>query len=288
MARDLISRTSIAEQGMNVPDRWRRDAPQADSVARIESAWVFVGLVVLVVVIGCLLWWRIVVAYPSLPDRADFGNLFGGINTLFAALAFAALTYTLILQQRALALQRGQLSEQQRDLDAQSARLDRQSFESMLVQLLGFHHAITRDVEVRIGAANFHGRTALRALADELNGHVAAESEIEHRPAIDVVQKAYSDFHRRYRGVLDHYFRNLYHTVKFVDASGMGDARRYTSLIRAQLSPPELLLLFYNCLTPFGEKFRPLVQKYALLEQLTNDELRISSHRSLYEPGAYA
>jgi hypothetical protein len=127
--------------------------------SRFESLWVFVGLVVAVVVAGCLLWAWIVIAYPKLSDRAEFGNLFGGINTLFAALAFAALTYTLLLQQRALGLQRAQILDQQRELNEQNARLRRQAFESMLVQLLGFHHEIAKGIRVRGFLHRFGGHT---------------------------------------------------------------------------------------------------------------------------------
>jgi hypothetical protein len=36
--------------------------------------------------------------------------------------------------------------------------------------------------------------------------------------------------------VLGHYFRNLYHIIKFVDESRVTDKKRYTSIVRAQLN----------------------------------------------------
>jgi hypothetical protein len=235
------------------------------------------------------LWVAIVHYYPSLIDRANFGNMFGGINTLFAGLGFAGLIGTLILQQRALALQSRSLIEQSEEIQRQNRRQERQAFESMLVQLLGFHHEIAKEMHLRLGAATFEGRAAFRALADELQGIIANYGQQNPDVAsVKVAQRGYEQFHSRYRGVLDHYFRNLYHIVKFVDRSGIEDPKQYTSLVRAQLSPPELLLLFYNGASAFGEKFKPLIEKFALLEQLPDTELPNIGHKALYENNAYA
>lgn len=49
-----------------------------------------------------------------------------------------------------------------------------------------------------------------------------------------------------------HYFRNLYHTLRFVKESPLIDdteRNRYAKIVRSQLSEPELLALFYNSLT---------------------------------------
>ena len=44
---------------------------------------------------------------------------------------------------------------------------------------------------------------------------------------------------------------------------------KYTSIVRATLSRYELVWLYYNCLTPVGnEKFKPLIERYAILKNL--------------------
>jgi hypothetical protein len=264
--------------------------PASHRRSRLESPWAFGVIAASVLAIGGALWWAIVAYYPELSDRASFGNLFGGINTLFAALAFAALTFTLILQQRALDLQRSQLADQQLEVAEQNRRLGVQAFESVLFHLLSFHHDIAKEVhwfEPR-ALKDLKGREAFRMLADELRGIIINESRKPgERAAIAIVQEGYKEFHEHSRGVLDHYFRNLYHIIKYIDASGIEEPRRYTSLVRAQLSPSELLLLFYNGLSWYGEKFNPLISKYALLEQLPDVELVTSGHKSLYLPTAY-
>jgi len=91
-----------------------------------------------------------------------------------------------------------------------------------------------------------------------------------------------------YKGpLIGHYFRNLYTIIKIVDRSSVENKRDYTNIIRAQLSSSELVLLFYNCISPWGRKFKPLVERYALLKTLPEDALADERDRSLYEPSAF-
>lgn len=53
---------------------------------------------------------------PDLAARAQFGDMFGGLNALFSGLAFACLTYTLVLQREELSLQRKELSLTRQEL----------------------------------------------------------------------------------------------------------------------------------------------------------------------------
>lgn len=68
------------------------------------------------------------------------------------------------------------------------------------------------------------------------------------------------------RDDLNPYFRLLYNIVKFVDGADLVEKKRYTNIIRAQLSESELTLLAINLETPPGEGFRKLAEKYDLLK----------------------
>ncbi len=93
-----------------------------------------------------------------------------------------------------------------------------------------------------------------------------------------------------YPADLDHYFRHLYMIVKFVDEAYLcrEDKYEYIGMIRATLSRYELVWLFYNCLSENGkDKFKPLIERYALLKNLRTDLLVDETHEALYEIGAY-
>jgi hypothetical protein len=83
------------------------------------------------------------------------------------------------------------------------------------------------------------------------------------------------------------YFRNLYRIVKFVHENEVGDKFSLTGLLRAQLSDDELLLIFYNGLSEHGKKFKPLMERYALLEHLNVSRLFTRESTGFYDMGAF-
>ena len=100
--------------------------------------------------------------------------------------------------------------------------------------------------------------------------------------------EAYDIFYKKSRADLSHYFRTLYHIIKFIDQSEITDKAQYTSITRAQLSSHEQIMLFYNCLHINGkEKFKPLIEKYALLKNLDRSYIVNKDFLDEYERSAY-
>ncbi|HIE44840.1 MAG TPA: hypothetical protein EYP87_01385 [Flavobacteriaceae bacterium] len=103
----------------------------------------------------------------------------------------------------------------------------------------------------------------------------------------ELISSAYSQLYDKYQTGLGHYFRNLYHIFKFIDNSEITDKSQYSSLVRAQLSNFELVILFYNSITDYGNlKFKPLIEKYKILkniniETLIDEEKHIEYYESL-------
>jgi hypothetical protein len=228
--------------------------------------------------------------------RGTFGDMFGGVNALFTGLAFAVLIYTVWLQRSELVLQRKELEQtrdelkgQKEQLAAQNATLTRQRFENTFFQLLRTHGEIVNAIDIwRTKEVVSRGRDCFREFYRRLKNEWAQANTQpgQHSPAIE---KAYSDFFTDNQGDLAHYFRHLYHVIRFVNESDIDDKRRYTNFVRAQLSSYELVLLFYNCLSPeHGRaKFKPLVEKFALLKNLSPALLLDDRHMGQYKPSAF-
>ena len=105
---------------------------------------------------------------------------------------------------------------------------------------------------------------------------------------MDSTMEGYKKFFINHQSELGHYFRMLYHIIKFIDASEINDKKRYTNFVRAQLSSYELVLLFYNGLSKFGrEKFKPLIENYSLLKNMDESLVFSNSHLSEYKINAY-
>lgn len=83
----------------------------------------------------------------------------------------------------------------------------------------------------------------------------------------------YDHFFHLHQSDLGHYFRHLYHIVRFAERSSLSDSEKieFIKILRAQLTNYELLLLAYNGLHEYGSKFKPLIEKYELLKSLNNE-----------------
>lgn len=88
------------------------------------SGWLLVILIGAVVVVQLALGLAILFGgSATMETRGQFGDLFGGVNTLFTGLAFAGLIYTIVLQRSDLDMQAKELvltrNEMQRATEAQ-------------------------------------------------------------------------------------------------------------------------------------------------------------------------
>lgn len=224
---------------------------------------------------------------PDWLSRGPAGDMFGAVNALFTGCAFAALIFTIRQQSQELALQReelkltrGELAGQRAQMESQASTLKLQQFESTFFQLLRVHDEIVNAIDLQRTQGVTKGRDCFKIFcrrfgAAMLDLHAGSKTEAEQ------IHKAYESFYQNHESEVGHYFRHLYHVIKFVDSSEVENKRRYTSFVRAQLSSYELELLFYNCLTEYGNlRFKPLVEKYGLLKHLSNQ--RVKPHQRQY------
>lgn len=78
--------------------------------------------------------------------------------------------------------------------------------------------------------------------------------------------------------ILSAYFRNMYNAIKLVDREDnftKDEKYELIKIYRAQLSNPELYILFFNVISPFGKKWREMnfVKKYNLVKNIPHDYL---------------
>jgi len=108
---------------------------------------------------------------------------------------------------------------------------------------------------------------------------------------IKIVNQVYHLVQEHYKADLHHYFRFLYHILKFIKYSDIKEEEKYkySSILRAALSPYELVFIFYNCLHEYGEThFKPLVEEFSFLKNLDFALLLNQNHRKEYNELAFA
>ena len=248
--------------------------------------------------------------------RGTFGDQFGAVNALFSGLAFAGLIYTIILQNRDLAMQREDLrlqreelaltrqemEEQTAEFEKQNETLKIQRFENTFFNMLSQFQEVVNSLSAQYGRGgevqNASGRVFFKASFESMIIHVDISSEAKPRKIYGGMRNAIN-----YKGLegyigadvpsyLDHYFRLLYRILKFVKDSPLiisfDDEYEYTSMLRAILSRYELVWLYYNGLSEYGaEKLKPLIERYAMLKNLREDLLVEGVDVGTYSESAY-
>lgn len=228
-----------------------------------------------------------------LGDLGNFGSYLQGTTASLWSLAGLLIIFIAFLAQK-------------QQLMLQQEQFERQSFENAFFELLTLHNEIASSMsdEDSSGFANarqFRGRDCFqrwyRSFREDpwhMDFHTEGTGEAERIiPEIvaRTVSERYLKFYDSHQGDLGHYFRNLYHIIKFVKGSPVSDKRRYTSLVRAQLSQFELGLLFYNGLTAIPpestNKFKPLIEEFGLLKNLNRQLLLNPGDIELYAPEAF-
>jgi hypothetical protein len=214
------------------------------------------------------LWWTWGVQFIA--DRVadpqklgQIGDLFGGVNALFAAFAFAGVAIAAYYQHLSWQL----LSAA---ADDSKARAVRESFEPLFFQLLQLHRAIAVDLQLR-----FHGGHrsvdldyAAGKLRDDLAqrwGGIIGAKEPARR---ELICAFYEVTYLLNEAQLGPYFRSLYHVFALVDRSALDGKSKaqYASIARSTLGVDALLLLAINCLTERGRGLLPYVIGYGLLK----------------------
>lgn len=248
-----------------------RSAPSV----RPPSLWYLGAIVVLVCLLLAIAGYVTRLAFRNWTEAASFGETFGAVSALFSGLAFAGVVFALFLQRADLALQR-----------EASAR---QAFENAFFELLRLQRDCMTSIRARpAGAALFEATRAFREAADELRRKL----DMTFNPPLegDSKRDMVGDTHKRVclapESDFGHYFRSLYHLVRYVHDSRRADASRYVMLVRAQLSTDELTLLFTNGLSEAGRGFKPLMEKYAVFHNWRLPKW-VERYTDLYEPAAF-
>lgn len=267
--------------------------------------WIVIAIVG-VIALWSLSWWLISKNIDCSTDRGTFGDMFGAVNALFSGLAFAGLIATLLYQQEELKLQREELAQtreelkgQREEFEEQNKTMKRQRFENTFFNML----SLQQDIIANLSYENPQKGTVFTKASiyqerDVFNGlytdaMIVYKGNLCYGGIKDKLRDRYTEYSSiQELSFLDHYFRHLYRIYKYVDSSDLiADEERYdyACIIRSQLSDYELVMLFYNCLTENGrEKFKPLIEKYAIFNNLRDELLANKEHKKEYVETAYS
>lgn len=200
------------------------------------------------------------------------GDLFGGVNALFAAIAVVGVFYAGALQRRTM-------------LESRRA-ISRQQFETVFFELLRLTREVAEDIQVRgkkTSSRNsnderetvMHGVKALNALAyihfNDLSGSNANTADQTKILSLKTMVAVYKTrVYQAQPSTLGPYWRLLYQMFLLVDNAPLEENEkiRFANIIRGQISEGAVFLLALNGLSWRGQKFISLIEKYGLLEHM--------------------
>ena len=202
-----------------------------------------------------------------------WGDFFGGVlNPILTFLTFMGLLITIILQQT-------ELKQSRKEFQGQKEALENQEFDNKFFQMVNLLTQIKNNLEFNTN----RGQKVFNLLKIEIIKDCASDTEINDfnhflMDSIEKFQANFKSFNNKYDENFKYYFLNLYQILNYIDknSSDKYTLKEYSNIIRAQLSKNELILLFYNgigMLNIGGDKYKKIIEKYALFEHLTYRDL---------------
>lgn len=225
----------------------------------------------------------------KLGNLGPIGDWLGGSTAPILGLAsFMMVLAAFFIQKEELKAQKEELKLTREEFIEQNMTLSRQRFENTFFHLVSLHHEIVNSIEGRFFDSTVKGRqyfyNAYRRFKRDYN---TSTDVSDLKNSYKLVSDSYRKFFEEQQNHFGHYFRNLYHIVKFIDNSPDltdDEKKNYAGLIRAQLSTYELLLTYYNAISSYGNrKFKPMLDKYSFFHNMDFKLLLDPIHEKLYE-----
>ncbi|MER9459685.1 putative phage abortive infection protein [Mesorhizobium sp. M0387] len=269
---------------------------------------------VLRVAIGALIVWFVWFFHPSLAERmmvhwngekvGQWGDSFGALNALMSTLAFAAVLYTLRLQQR-------QIDDTQRDQHIQRfessyfelLRLFREARAAIRFDYSSDYRQSKRSVNspgrnfIRVGGSinvapgvQRQGDEAFRAAMIEFRFWMQEGGVVSQSNKTQLIDIYIKRVHDRYEGQFGPYFRLMYTILQRIsedDKLSEQEKARYGNLLRSQISSYEAAIAGFNGLSPISKDFSKLITQFRLLKYLPIGTTRRVLERH-YPPEAFS
>lgn len=248
----------------------------------IQVGVVFIVVLVLGVTIGMyVLQFHKGGLSKSTSDWGNFGGYINGvIGTSFGALSVILIYLTYSNQVKFSTLQQ---------------------FESTFFNLLQVQREILKSLHTKgwyeYGYVNgekidtnLHGADYIEWVSDEiekqLNEAFINWTSTDRDEIQEKITEVYTSVSKGQEAMLWHYFRHLYHIIKYVDECSIEDNKKqkYIDIISAQMDDNEHYVEFYNCISlDHGwYRLRPLLDEYHFSENLSSRNAIFEQHKIFY------
>lgn len=229
-----------------------------------------------------LIWVTRPIEKYTIANAGVFGDSFGVLTSLFSALAFAGVAFTIASQREEIKNQREEAGQQKKHSEDNQRALAKQAFENNFFQMLKLHNQIVSEIKqegsnIR-GTFMREGRVVIKNMSDELKSSFR-RGNIDGQSTPEMISERFDTFYDNNGYQLAHYFRFLYNICRFISESHVENKNLYIRLMRAQISNQELFILYYNALTERGTNFQKYLIEFKLMDNLSSLELFSPEHK---------
>jgi hypothetical protein len=237
----------------------------------LKKIFIFLALILFVVVTWAL---NLYFLYNN-DERGTFGDMFGGLNTLFSGLAFAGLVYAIILQSEEIKLQKEELSETRKVLEEQKQEFIEQNktnslqrFENSFFNLIETYSKISANLIFDSRS----GKQVFDIIYSKLGNRFTNNFSKEKEPKEHV-----KNFLNTNQIFLSHYFNFIKIIIEFLRKERMSIESKknlYFDIFSSQFSEAELLY-FYYWLNFYGEDkdLMTYLNSYGFFKNLNKEKL---------------
>lgn len=212
--------------------------------------------------------------------RGQMGDLLAGH---FTALAFIGLMLTINQMSKALEQQNDAISIQKQEMDKQFKEMNKQSFENKFFQMLSLFNNNIQTLQVNIDGTDYNKKDIFKPLKETFelmmqNDYLSdVSNSCVKKNKFVYFEEQFISFNDFYDTTVKYYFLNLFQILNYIDTDipNKENAKKYTNILRAQLSKNELLLLAYNAIGVqhfTTNDYQKLVEKYEFFEHLSFDD----------------
>lgn len=257
---------------------------ESNSKSLAIAIGVGVCALLLIILYGILL---ICLTWPidsfTISNAGVFGDSFGVLTSLFSALAFGGVAFTVLSQREEMRTQKQELALQRKEAEEGRKEIYKQGFENTFFQMLKLHNQIVMEIKKKRFNPDrstyfVEGRDAI----DDLKKTLVQILKTVHPDAKpEDISMEYDRFHVLHGYQLSHYFRFLYNIFRFLSESKIDNKILYARLVRAQISNQELFIIYYNAISDRGLKFKDYIVEFKLMDNLSSDDLIYPEHKNI-------
>lgn len=224
------------------------------------------------------------------PSHGVFGDFFGGVaNPFLTFLTFMGLLLTIVIQKAELRDSRVEMKRSADALGEQVLTFRKQSFEVTFLKMLEIHSSLTQSIDLVLSRTQktitgtdcmerFHARLKTN-YRKKFSGN-GMPFDRETLQGMNELKSMYAEFWEPTRKNLHNWYENLTVILDYI-CSDANSLEPYTSMVSAQLSEYEKILMFYHICLHDNGRLKDLTLRSNFLKTLPTDLLLHKSHTGL-------